>query len=126
MFCKFADFEVREKHFRLVLETSNCSESDHSDIKTTWYPLNNVTSIDNIHDEVLLGVTMVKNAWHLLVTMNESDPCHVLNFCELGYNGGVWGTMSEVVVEIAGLALSRWMALNVQEENNYSQSLRYE
>ena len=45
---------------------------------------------------------------------------------ELGYNGGVWGTMSEVVVEIAGLALSRWMALNVQEENNYSQSLRYE
>ena len=68
---------------------------------------------------------MVTNAWHLLVHMNDSDPCHVLNFCELGYNGGVWGQMSEVVVEFAGLILSRWIAVNVQEEDSFNQSLRY-
>ena len=70
---------------------------------------------------------MVTNAWHLDDSMDSSlDPgCRLLNLCELGYNGAVWGDVSLMVAELGALVLARWRSADREEEEYLRSGIRY-
>ena len=75
-----------------------------------------------------LAVMMVTNAWHLDDSMDSSlgPGCRLLNLCELGYNGAVWGDVSLMVAELGALVLARWRSADREEEEEYLGSgIRY-
>ena len=71
-----------------------------------------------------LAVMMVTNAWHL--DDSSLDPgCRLLNLCELGYNGAVWGDVSLMVAELGALVLARWRSADREEEEYLRSGIRY-
>jgi len=89
-----------------------------NNITSSWYNLH-VEKASEIKSEVLLGINMASNAWFLLENLDPDDKCHIMNICELGFNGSVWGEMSELVTEFSGLMFSRW----ISNENEHEQYL---
>ena len=72
-----------------------------NNITSSWYNLH-VEKASEIKSEVLLGINLASNAWFLLENLDPDDKCHIMNICELGFNGSVWGEMSELVTEFSG------------------------
>lgn len=96
--------EIMDNMMRLNIhpkDSANSSEALHS----AWYAMNNVTKVQ---DELVLGMSMVTNAWHLMEGGNMK--CQLRNLCELGFNGSVWGAMAELVVDIMGKVMARWIS----------------
>ena len=86
---------------------------------SAWYEVNNMT---RVQDELVLGMSMVTNAWHLMEA--ASKDCHVRNLCELGFNGSVWGEMAELVVELMGKVMARWISEDDVMEMELVKSLK--
>ena len=75
-----------------------------------------------VQDELVLGMSMVINAWHLMEA--GSQDCHVRNLCELGFNGSVWGEMAELVVDLMGKVMARWISEDDVMEKKLVESLK--
>ena len=73
-------------------------------------------------DEASLGCLRSADAWHL--SDQALGGCQQLNMCELGYNGAVWGQVSQMTVELSGRLISRWVANDEVEERNLQNTLR--
>ena len=71
-----------------------------------------------------LAVMMVTNAWHLDDSSLDLG-CRLLNLCELGYNGAVWGDVSLMVAELGALVLARWRSADREEEEYLRSGIRY-
>ena len=95
-----------------------------SNISTSWHCLNfSSLTPDEVRDEASLGFLMTANAWQLSVPQPPGG-CQQLNMCELGYNGAVWGKVSQIMVELAGRVISRWVSEDMTEEWNLENTLR--
>ena len=78
---------------------------------------------DSVQDELVLGMSMVINAWHLLED-DEDMACYTRNLCELGFNGSVWGPMAELVVDLMGKVMTRWISDREDDDEKYLTALR--
>ena len=99
--------------------------SSDFNISTSWHCLDfSDLSPEDLRDEASLGFLMATNAWHLSDQPPPPGGCQQLNMCELGYNGAVWGQVSEIMVELAGRVIIRWVADDESEEANLQNTLR--
>merc|ERR1711892_624206 len=111
--------EVTKDKFRLSIHPKDCHNSSQA-MHTAWYKINNLTGVQ---DEVVLGMSMVTNAWHL---MGEGETrCLVRNLCEMGFNGSVWGDMAEMVVDMMGRVMARWSSEEENEEYKLVEALKH-
>ena len=102
--------QIVKDSFRLSIHPKGCDNGSEA-LHTAWYKVNNKTEVQ---EELVLGMTMVTNAWHLMEA-GESG-CQIRNLCELGFNGSVWGDMAEVLVELMGQVMARWSSEGEGEE----------
>ena len=112
--------EIDDRMFRLVIKTS---QTDGVGLfNSSWYSLSSNMSRLEVEEESMLAMSAVNNAWHLL----QSSPanCHVRNFCELGFNGSVWGDLGALVVEMMGKIIMRFVSLDMEEETQLCKALR--
>ena len=79
-------------------------------------------SREELEEESMLGMSAATNAWQLL----QSSPrnCHTRNFCELGFNGSVWGETGGLMVEMMGKMMIRFVSADNEEESELSSALR--
>ena len=113
--------EVDDRMFRIVIKTS---QTDGVGLfNSSWYSISSNLSRLEVEDESMLAMSAVNNAWHLL----QASPahCHVRNFCELGFNGSVWGDLGALVVEMMGKIIIRFVSLDMEEEAQLYNALRY-
>ena len=118
----FLSYDVNADCIRLKIGQNEKGSSD-SNLTTSWHCVDfSALSPEDLRDEASLGFLMATNAWHL--SGQAPGGCQQLNMCELGYNGAVWGQVSEVMVELAGKVISRWVADDELEERNLESTLR--
>ena len=118
----FLSYDFQNDCVRLKIGPSE-KESTNFNIMTSWHCLNfSDLTPDNLRDEASLGFLMSANAWQL--SDHAPGGCQLLNMCELGYNGAVWGQVSEMTVELAGRVIIRWVANDDMEERNLKNTLR--
>ena len=110
--------EIMKDSFRLSIHPKGCNNGSQA-LNTAWYKVNNKTEVQ---EELVLGMTMVTNAWHLMEA-GESG-CLIRNLCEMGFNGSVWGDMAEVVVELMGQVMARWSSEGEGEEIKLVEALK--
>ena len=113
--------EVDNRMFRIVIKT-NQTDGVGLLFNSSWYPVSSNMSRLEVSEDSMLAMSAVNNAWHLL----QSSPsnCHVRNFCELGFNGSVWGDLAALVVEMMGKIIIRFIALDMEEETRLCNALR--
>ena len=102
------------------------SNNSDLDIASDWLSTEALMA-DGGKDEVFLALSMVSNAWLLLSEIEKDssmDQCHVLNLCELGYNGAVWGELGQAVVDVSGLILARYISEDSDNERLLQEGLR--
>ena len=112
--------ETDDRLFRIVIKTN---QTDGVVLfNSSWYSTSSNMSHHEVLDESMLAMSVVNNAWHLL----QSSPanCHVRNFCELGFNGSVWGELGALMVEMMGKIIIRFVALDMVEETELCNALR--
>ena len=118
----FLSYDVNADCIRLKIGQNEKGSSD-SNLTTSWHCVDfSALSPEDLRDEASLGFLMATNAWHL--SGQAPGGCQQLNMCELGYNGAVWGQVSEVMVELAGKVISRWVADDELEERDLESTLR--
>ena len=118
----FLSYDVNADCIRLKIGQNEKGSSD-SNLTTSWHCVDfSALSPEDLRDEASLGFLMATNAWHL--SGQAPGGCQQLNMCELGYNGAVWGQVSEIMVEMAGRVISRWVAGDELEERNLESTLR--
>ena len=118
----FLSYDFEEDCVRLKIGPSEKDSPDFN-ISTSFHCLNfSDLTPDDIRDEASLGFLMSANAWHL--SDQALGGCQQLNMCELGYNGAVWGQVSQMTVELSGRLISRWVANDEVEERNLQNTLR--
>ena len=110
--------EIAKDSFRLSIHPKGCNNASQA-LHTAWYKVNNRTEVQ---EELVLGMTMVTNAWHLMEA-GESG-CQMRNLCEMGFNGSVWGDLAEVVVELMGQVMARWSSEQEGEEKELVEALK--
>ena len=111
--------ETNKDQFRLTIHPEGCNNCTNA-INTAWYKVNNKKEVQ---DELVLGMTMVTNAWHLM-EQGETE-CQIRNLCEMGFNGSVWGDMAEVVVELMGQVMARWITEGEREEREMVEAVKF-
>ena len=118
----FLSYDVNADCIRLKIGQNENGSSD-SNLTTSWHCVDfSALSPEDLRDEASLGFLMATNAWHL--SGQAPGGCQQLNMCELGYNGAVWGQVSEVMVELAGKVINRWVADDELEERDLESTLR--
>ena len=111
--------ELEDGKFRILLRT----EVGGAEIfNSSWYSLAFNLRKEDVEDESMLAMSAVTNAWHLLPSSPRN--CHVRNFCELGFNGSVWGEVGAVMVEVMGNIIIRFVSLDMEEEVKLYSALR--
>ena len=113
--------EVEDRMFRIVIRAN---QTDRLGLlfNSSWYPLSSNMTRAEVSEDSMLAMSAVNNAWHLL----QSSPpnCHVRNFCELGFNGAVWGELGALMVEIMGKIIIRFVTRDMEEETELCAALR--
>ena len=116
--------EIDDRMFRIVIKTS---QTDGVGLfNSSWYSLSSSSSSSSsgleVSEDLMLAMSAVNNAWQLL----QSSPpnCHVRNFCELGFNGSVWGELGALMVEMMGKIIIRFVAVDMVEETELCNALR--
>ena len=113
--------EIDGRMFRLVIKTNNTAGAGLL-FNSSWYTITSNMSGLQVEEDNMLAMSAVNNAWHLLQTSPAN--CHVRNFCELGFNGSVWGELGALMVEMMGKIIIRFIALDMEEETRLCKALR--
>ena len=111
--------EVEDMKFRIVMKAADDGDGL---LHSSWYSRGLGTPRREVEEESMLGMSAATNAWQLL----QSSPrnCHLRNFCELGFNGSVWGEYGGLMVEMMGNIMMRFVSQHDEEESELSRALR--
>ena len=110
--------EIEDGRFRLLIKT----EDDAVVFNTSWYSVVSNMTRQEAEEESMLGMSAATNAWHLV----QASPtnCHPRNFCELGFNGSVWGEVGALMVEMMGQVIIRFVSMDMEQETELYNALR--
>ena len=114
--------EIRNSEIRLIIHAKGCRNCNDS-LQTAWYNFEGLLRTDEMQDEFMLGMSMVMNTWQLVEAGADKIGCSSRNFCELGFNGSVWGEGAALVVDMLARVMIRWSSEDEKEEYELTRAM---